>query len=417
MSRSRLDELIAAATFGAMMTGCGPTIVPPGGGAEDGSGSGSASASSGDETAGVDDTGAPAPTIRSVDIIIMVDDSGSMNSRQETLVQSIGALLDALDGAEPPVDYRIAVTTTDNGNPWCVAEEPDAGRFEPTSCMERIEDFFPGWGPGQPVQVACREELCPFETLDLPVPWIDVERTTGITNVPQDDVLGVARCLLPMGVVGCGFEQPLESLHRAIERTETPGDPSFGFIRPGGLLAVLLLTDEIDCSYNPTHEAIFSVEGDRIFWSDPGSEWPTSAVCWNAGVECSGTSVYDECHAVDLNSSGAPVQGEPAQEAVLRPVSRYIEQLAGRGAYFSAIHGVGADGSPVYADSPADPDFQGDFGIGPGCEDSGGWAVPPVRVRQVIEAVSGPGALHSVCTDDYGPALASFAAGILERLP
>ena len=398
-----------------MLVACGPTVVPPAGGSGDGSGSGSSSSGAG--TAAADEAGAPEPTIRAVDIIFVVDGTSSMTSWQRRLVESVDVLLDALDDAQPPVDYRIAVTSTDNGNPWCDTVEPAEGRLETTSCWQRIEDFTPPMFPEQPVDIPCREELCSFDELALPEPWIEVGRIMGTTNVPEDRALDAARCILPQGVVGCGFEQPLESLYRAIERTQTAGDASFGFVRPGGLLAVFLLTDEADCSYNPAHESIFSAEGDQIFWSDPGLEYPTSAICWNAGVECTGTSVYDECHSVDLNASGGPVQGDPEQEAVLRPVSRYVDQLAGYGAYVVAINGVGADGSPLYADSPEDPEFQDDFGIGPGCEDSGGWAVPPVRVREVIEAVSGPGNLHSVCAEDYGPALSSFAAGILERLP
>src|SRR5690606_21225427 len=45
-----------------------------------------------------------------------------------------------------------------------------------------------------------------------------------------------------VGIEGCGFEQPLLSAARALER----GDA--GFPRADALLAVLVLTDEEDCS-------------------------------------------------------------------------------------------------------------------------------------------------------------------------
>ena len=68
-------------------------------------------------------TGNPV-TEREVDIIFVVDNSGSMGEEQAYLAEGIAGLVDVLDQATPPVDYRIAVTTTDNGNPWCAGGSP-----------------------------------------------------------------------------------------------------------------------------------------------------------------------------------------------------------------------------------------------------------------------------------------------------
>lgn len=46
-------------------------------------------------------------------------------------------------------------------------------------------------------------------------------------------------------------------------------------------------------------------------------------------------------------------------------------------------------------------EVQTGFGIGPSCGSPAGNAVPPVRVHQVIEAVSGPGNERSICDSDY----------------
>jgi hypothetical protein len=78
---------------------------------------------------------------------------------------------------------------------------------------------------------------------------------------------------------------------------------------------------------------------------------------------------------------------------------------------------VGLDGVPVYQPSLMDPQFQNDFGIGPGCESADGRAVPPVRQHELIETISGPGNEASVCADDYSSAFSTFAQGILGRLP
>ncbi len=365
---------------------------------------------------GTADTGVQ-PTDRAVDIIFVVDNSGSMGEEQARLANSISSLVDALDAAVPPVDYRIAVTTTDNGNPWCQGTTPEAGTFRATSCRERTNEFvFQGAQEVDVIDEACLD-LCPHESLDLSVPWIDVDGATGSSNVPSGDVAGALRCLLPQGIDGCGFEQPLESLRRALDRVETLGDSNNGFRRPGALLAVAMVTDEVDCSHNPAHETIFLPDGSRVFWSNQEDPAPTSALCWNAGVSCTGSGTYDDCHAVDLNVDGNAVAGDPEIDAVLRPLTTYIDQLSSEAVYMVALNGVADDGSVVYADTAADPDFQNSFGIGPGCSGSDSGAVPPVRIRELVETVSGPGNLHSVCDEDYSPALAAMASGILDRLP
>ncbi|MCA9706655.1 MAG: hypothetical protein KDK70_12450, partial [Myxococcales bacterium] len=357
------------------------------------SASGSEDTGSGDETDSSDD-GPPPPTERAVDILFVVDNSGSMGEEQAKLALGIDALVTALDAADPPVDYRIAVTTTDNGNPWCAGGSPESGSFQATSCQGRLTDFvFQGASVIDLTEEACLA-ICDHEDLGLTVPWLDVAHSAGTTNAPAGDVLGALRCMLPQGINGCGFEQPLESLSLALQRADTPSDDNNGFRRPGALLAVAIVTDEVDCSSNPAHDSIYLPEGNRVFWSDTQAPAPTSAVCWNAGVQCTGSGVYDECHAVDLGEDGNPVVGDPAQDAVLRPLAGYIDDLTSRGAYVIAINGVGSDGQPVYADAAGDPIFQGDFGIGPGCSSAVGEAVPPVRIRELVDTVTGPGNLH-----------------------
>jgi len=363
-------------------------------------------------------TGGPVPTVREVDIMFVVDNSGSMGAEQAKLATAIGNLVVGLDAAEPPIDYRIAVTTTDNGNPWCQGTLPEAGNFRATSCIERLPDFvFEGAVFEDAFQIACTD-ICALEELALPEPWVDVQRSLGTTNVPGDVVVDALRCMLPQGINGCGFEQPLESLYKAILRTETEGEANFGFRREGALLAVAIVTDEADCSNNPDHETIFLSEGNRVFWSDPEAPAPTSAVCWNAGVTCSGSgNPYDECVAIDRNEDAMQVEVDAASDAVLYPVIRYTAQLAEQGVYVIAIDGVGPGGVPVYADALGDPAFQQDFGIGPGCEAMDGSAVPPVRIRDVIATVGEATDQFSVCDAGFEAAMNAFANGIVARLP
>jgi len=315
------------------------------------------------------------------------------------------------------------VTTTDNGNPWCQGTGPEAGKLRATSCRARPTEFvFEGAQTIDATQEACYD-VCSLENLEelgLTDLWVEVNGTTGTANVPVDMIVETLRCMLPQGIDGCGFEQPLESLWKAWRRSDTPGDPSFGFARPGALPVAVIITDEADCSYNNEWETIFLPDGERVFWSDPTAAAPSSAVCWNAGVTCFGSETYDDCISVDLDEDGNEVPPEfAADNAVLRPISRYIDAFAERGALVMAINGVGVDGSVSYGDSLEDPDFQRDFGIGPGCESASGRAVPPVRLRETIANVTGTDGMYqfSICGGDFSPAFSALAAQIIQRLP
>jgi hypothetical protein len=377
---------------------------------------------------------------RNVDILFVIDNSASMAEEQHALSAAFGTLVDMLD--EASVGYRIGFTTTDNGNPWCSGTSPEAGALQLRSCRSRPEEFEPLEGePTQPLIHACNE-LCPEALTDIevqptagmddddlrPRPWI--ESSNGLTNLPEEvSTTQALQCFAPQGIVGCGFESPLEAMWKALRRSQDQNEPGFGFIRPSAVLSVVHLTDEMDCSYNSDWESIFLPDGGRVFWSDPDAASPTSAVCWNAGVACEGESPYDDCRAVDLDVEGNEVAEDAADDlAVLRPVSRYVDILQDleenkqsiipeQQVLVSVIGGVRPDGV-TYQDA-LDPAFQADFGIGPGCEGAGGSALPPARLRELAEAfqVGDDRNMFSICRDDYSPALAAIAEGILEQFP
>jgi hypothetical protein len=70
-----------------------------------------------------------------------------------------------------------------------------------------------------------------------------------------------------------------------------------------------------------------------------------------------------------------------------------------------------------YKDS-ADPTFQGDYGIGEGCNSANGRAVPPVRLKEFADAfaVEDENNLFSVCSADYSDALEAIAKRIIDSL-
>jgi hypothetical protein len=286
--------------------------------------------------------------------------------------------------------------------------------------------------------VSCPEALAELETLPTTVTDDDeprsrdwIESIEGRTNLPAGvSATQALECVGPQGLDGCGFEAPLESMWKALDRMATAGDPAFGFMRPTAILSVVHVTDGTDCSFNPDWEAIFLPESDRVFWSDPEAEAPTAAVCWNAGVVCDGeTSPYESCRAANLDIEGNEVESNAEERAVLHPVRRYVDRLRDletdkqtitpdQEVLVSIIAGVGSDGRVVYEDALDDPAFQQDFGIGPGCEGADGPAVPPVRLLELAEVfqVGDQQNVFSACDDDYSPALTAIAEAIAEQI-
>ncbi len=380
---------------------------------------------------------------KNVDILFVIDNSGSMGEEQANLAANFQAFVEKLEHPDVEANYRIAVTTTDNGNPVCGgATTPEGGAFVLSSCRNRLEQFvFNGVPQVDARDTACLD-ICEYENDDLeiqptrtdldleakPRPWL--ENIEGQTNLPAGVGTGDAfECFGPQGVDGCGFESPLESMYKALARTYKTNEASYGFLREDALLAIIFVTDEVDCSHRNEYGSIFTEN--KAYWSDPEAPWATSAVCWNAGVEClGGPGEYEGCRAVDKDEDGN-VTDDPS-EAVLHPVSRYVDfvrgiQTAKQDANHSLDVIVGViSGVPsgyqegidiVYADSP-DEAFMNDFGIGPGCtstvDGAEQTAVPPVRLREFAENF-GDRNLFSVCSNDYTPALEELANTLIAK--
>jgi hypothetical protein len=373
-----------------------------------------------------------------VDILLVIDDSASMAQEQAALATNLARFVEVLERPEVALNYRIGIVTTNAGNPLCEGTTPEDGALQLRSCRAHLDDFV-GEGDGSPMTdateactAACPEPWATEEDASpKPRPWL--ERIEGRTNLPAGlDTAQALQCLGLQGIGGCAFESPLEALRRALERSFTDGDPAFGFIRDHAVLMVVLVTDEDDCSHHPDWGSIFLPEGDRTFWSDPDAPMPTSAVCWNAGVACSGLEDgrYEECHAVDRDVDGDPVAEDDADAlAVLRPLPRYVELLQGIEAQkqqifpdqqvgVALLSGVNVDGSVTYARTGFDPAFEQEFGIGAGCDGLAGRAAPPARLRALAEAfaVGGNRNAHSICDDDYTAALEPLAVSLAEQI-
>jgi hypothetical protein len=366
---------------------------------------------------------------RAADILFVIDNSGSMGSEQGTLAANFAAFVEVLERDQVGADYRIGVTTT------------DLKGLRASSCRLRLEEFiWEGRLAGMDLYEDARGpgclDSCAHETVPLLAtttttdgsarvrPWL--EKGPDGSNLPADiDMASAMQCIGPQGINGSGYEAPLESMRHVLV-----DDPA-GFVRDDALLAIIFVTDEADCSMPLDHQWVLTSDAGRALWSDPLGDRPTSAACWNSGVACDGgPGIYDGCYSVDRAWDGG-IEADP-EAAVLFPIQRYVDTLrelargkerrGGNGQVLVAViagvpHDYPDGGELVYRDS-AVPEFNLEYGIGPGCD----WGtemihdppgIPPVRLREFAESfATGSRNVFSICSPDYTVALEDIATAI-----
>ena len=88
----------------------------------------------------VDDKSFPIAVNKDVDILFVIDNSGSMAEEQALLSANFAAFIDVLEQDDVKANYRIGVTTTDSGNPRCPSAQytPEGGKLVLSSCVDRV---------------------------------------------------------------------------------------------------------------------------------------------------------------------------------------------------------------------------------------------------------------------------------------
>jgi hypothetical protein len=406
---------------------------------------------------------------RPLDVLVVVDNSRTMAEEQRQLARDMLALVGRLEQIElggDPLDVQVMVTTTDVGNPLCTPFEPkeyEPARGAPTSigCNARIDDFV-ALGSAEPQPETCTS-VCPVDVAPDDAFVAFAGATSNVPGAAPIDVDGdgtpdsaaaqALACLLPQGMNGCGFESPLEAMLLALDPAAEWNTGARPFLRPEADLAILVLTDEADCSLadasameDPSYQEV------NPYTQSPA---PSSAVCWNMGVVCDGPDaqgVYTSCTTTEDGPLHAP------QRYIDRVVGE-LREAEGKDVMFVAVAGVPtvtahsdappfeplAGGLPdlVYRDwldgeypagdvlpiewsegvTAADKQF--DFGIGPACtgEDlRGGFvgqAIPNPRLFDVCRSLDGDAGarccIESACDSDYAGALTCIEGLIADR--
>lgn len=213
-----------------LSTACGPSAHDRGGGDDPGDGAG-ADGGAGDRAdarAAYDwPDGGQRAACDQMDILFVIDNSGSMAQEQSNLAANFPAFISVLDSFTnadgEPIDYHVGVTTTGVSKEW----EIDTGLPFP---IEESQDGEDG-------------HLQTGASCGMPRRWLE----RGDAEVSQK-----FSCIASVGTGGPSDEMPLEGARLAL--TARMADSSnAGFLRSEALLALVILTDEEDCSRPDDH--------------------------------------------------------------------------------------------------------------------------------------------------------------------
>jgi hypothetical protein len=221
----------------------------------------------GDEETG-GNTGGDAETgCEKVDLLFVVDNSGSMEDEQESLGASVPGFIDEIRSQLADTDsYHIGVVTSDTyafNSPGCLGE----GNLVTKTGGEGSSDS------------ACG----PFED--------------GYNFMTEADDLDWAfTCAIQVGIGGDGDERPIQTMGTALSSSlGQPGQCNEGFLREDALLVVVIITDEED-----DHETASCLPANFGSTGEPQS-W------FNAVVQAKGVQQH-----VALLSLVGPTGPEPA---------------------------------------------------------------------------------------------------------
>jgi hypothetical protein len=174
------------------------------------------------------------PVSSDIDLLFVIDNSASTRDKQTIFASNFANFVTALQnfpGGFPNVHIGVVASTVDVGvdsfGPACHPVTSQNGVLQARS-LDPTVTCTPGTAERFLVDVA----------------RADGTRTRNYTGALSDAL----SCISQVGEGGCGFEAPLEAMKRALDGSH---GENAGFVRPGAFLAVVILTDEDDCSGTP----------------------------------------------------------------------------------------------------------------------------------------------------------------------
>lgn len=356
---------------------------------------------------------------RKLDLLLVVDDSSAMMPIQERFGRQFERLLAGLeDDAGKLPDLHIAVITPNMG---AGAHTVDFVGTSSSGCARPENGKFV-----TAARAPDAADRCAQARLEAGETFL---KENGTERNYVGELPAVLDCLTQVGTEGCGFEQPLAAIRAALGDDEGGVKAPKGnrdFLRADAHLAVVILTNEDDCSV-PTDSEL--LDPSQAAESKLGSY--SSFRCVRVGLLCAGASPPDnkesgklkDCVPNDALATMGATQDERESNRLrsLVPTTVYkefFEKL--RPAERRDILLLGGPTGPVltlYGRNMILPSSNpNDVGLGHTCASvqTGIFADPPVRLAALVSSMDGT-VSPSIC-GELGEPLELFGRHVRDRL-
>jgi hypothetical protein len=320
-----------------------------------------------------------------LDLLFMIDNSIAMVERQRAFAAAVPALFEALSAGKrgaPDLHFGVISSSVGAGPTPVGSQCPpggDRGRMQvlPGCGLDASEEGFVRFNPG------------------------------GYTNIPGADSLAkVAACLVPLGMKGCGLEHQLMSLYFALDgKTNVEQN---AFLRDDAVLAVILLSDEDDCSGRP----------DADFFSDPIPGQDHGLRCSLKGHVCGGKAIPEAPFVWPLSDCAPSVSGSIDDKSHLVDVSFFVDFLKSRkpdpdrDLFVGSIIGWSEDPAAQYRITEVTVPTGPQLWAAPICQDQvAGSAAPGIRLHAFTKSFP-HNAVFTICEPDLSGPLAAMGVQI-----
>jgi hypothetical protein len=333
---------------------------------------------------------------RNIDIVFMVDNSSSMIPLQAKLTMNFPVFMNVLKGLPGGLpNVHIGVVSSSMG----------AGR------NPSVDHCMPGGDQGI-FQSAKLGTTCAAGSLNAGQNYI-----INVNGAPNytGDISDAFSCIAALGDGGCGFEHQFESVLRSLgaDGAAAPAQNAM-FLRPDAFLAIILITNEDDCSAPPNSD-LFDSTSQTV--SDPLGPLQ-SYRCNEFGHLCGGKAP-PRTPAGPTDLSGTCVSAEDGRLLRVTDVVTAMKQLKPDPTKI-LVAAIAGPPSPYIVDlGPSQ--VKGDPSMWPFVRHScmaadGTYADPSIRIKQWIDAFGSNGVFEEICNDSFAPALTVIADEIGKKI-
>jgi hypothetical protein len=277
---------------------------------------------------------------KDVDILFLIDNSPSMSPKQKVLAQAIPGFIQKIEATN--ANYHVGIVTSDlgfnvpNGTATgqqfpgqvlanCNSAAGDDGVLQNIPCTNRT-------GLSGEAASAC-STLCPDPRFVPNGGARYISKQDGVTNVPSMMMNGsdvgpqlAFQCMALVGDIGCGVEQQLESVKRALDNHRPENT---GFNRGTSVLAVIFITDEDDCSVQLSKRSLLNPATPMEGTAACTTPTPTPGVnssCFNVDYRCIATDVT--C-TEPMNTTGKKTNCTERADSIMNSIDQYVNFFSG----------------------------------------------------------------------------------------